>query len=257
MLNDRDRLDYFTHDGVRLAYRRTIGDAHRVGLVWLGGFHSDMTGEKASALHAAAQADDRSFLRFDYFGHGASEGDFAAGTIGRWRGDALGALDALTSGPVVLCGSSMGSWMAILAALARPERVRALLLLAPAPDFTDKLMWAQLPESARRDILENGAWKRPSPYDPGGYPITRALIEDGRSWNVMDAPIPIAKPVTILQGRMDEDVPLAHALDLAARLTQAEPLTMRIVRDGDHRLSRPQDISLMIGEALALAKAAD
>jgi len=251
-----DPPDYLDHEGVNIAYRRTSGDAGRCGLVWLGGFHSDMLGEKASGLHAAAAASGRSFVRFDYFGHGESGGAFREGTIGRWRSDALAVIDRLTDGPLVLVGSSMGGWMALLAALARPERVRALVLLAPAPDFTERLMWAAFDDSQRRQIMEQGVWMRPSGYDPAGYPITRELIEEGRNWSVMDGPIAINRPVRILHGGLDEDVPWTHSLDLADRLVSPD-VVWTLIKDADHRLSRPQDIDRMIAAVDLTAREAD
>src|SRR5689334_9317570 len=202
-----DQTEHLDLDGARIAYRRTGGQKHLSGIVWLGGFHSDMLGEKASALHYYAQREGRAFVRFDYLGHGESSGRFEDGTIGRWRSDALGVIDALTHGSLVLVGSSMGGWMALLAALARPERVKGLVLLAPAPDFTDKLMWASFDESQRKQIMEQGFWTRPSDYDPAGYPITKMLIEEGRDWNILDRQIAVDVPVRILQGGLDADVP--------------------------------------------------
>src|SRR5262245_54812113 len=175
--------EFIDQDGIQIAYRRSRGAPGRAGIVWMGGFHSDMLGEKATTLHQRAAAAGRDFVRFDYLGHGESGGQFADGTIGRWRADALAVLDRLTDGPVVVVGSSMGGWMALLAALARPERVKGLVLLAPAPDFTDKLMWAGFSDYQKRQIVEQGFWTRPSAYDPAGYPITRKLIEEGRAWN--------------------------------------------------------------------------
>jgi len=215
-----------------------------------------MLGEKASVLHGACREAGRSFVRFDYFGHGESSGDFADGTIGRWRSDALAVVDRLTDGPLVLVGSSMGGWMALLAALARPERVKGLVLLAPAPDFTDKLMWASFDESRRRQIMEEGFWMRPSDYDPAGYPITRELIVEGREWNVLDGEIAIDVPVRTLHGGLDADVPWTHSLDLADRL-RSRDVVWSLVKDGDHRLSRPQDIVRMVETVRGLAGEVD
>jgi pimeloyl-ACP methyl ester carboxylesterase len=248
--------DFLDADGVALAYRRSEGEAGRAGLVWLGGFHSDMKGEKATRLHQAASAAGRGFLRFDYQGHGESGGAFADGTITRWRSDALAMIDALTCGPQVFVGSSMGGWMALLAALARPERCAGLVLLAPAPDFTDKLMWAGFDDSVRRQIETEGSWTRPSEYDPAGYPITRALIEDGRKWNLLDAPIGLQVPVAILQGMQDVDVPWSHAFRLVDAIAGAD-VRFTLIKDGDHRLSRPKDIALLIETALAMAERVD
>lgn len=247
--------EYLDHDGVRLAYRRSSAspahaDPNHASVVWLGGFHSDMLGEKATLLHEAVAATGRGYTRFDYLGHGESGGSFADGTIGRWRSDALAIIDQLTTGPLVLVGSSMGGWMSLLCALARPDRVKALVLLAPAPDFTDKLMWASFDDSQKRQIMEQGHWTRPSPYDPAGYPITKMLIEEGRDWNILDSEIPLGIPVRILHGGLDADVPWTHSLDLADKLKSAD-VVWTLIKDGDHRLSRPQDIQRMIATVMA------
>ncbi|MFI4965003.1 MAG: alpha/beta fold hydrolase [Caulobacterales bacterium] len=231
-------------DGERLAWRRIAGRGPTV--VWLGGFRSDMTGTKAQALADWAAAAGRAYLRFDYLGHGASSGDFQAkGTITRWREDALAALDALAPGPVVLVGSSMGGWIACLAAMARPGRVKAMVLVAPAPDFTEKLMAPAIPPEGRAALAADGVWLRPSDYgDP--YPITRVLLEDGARWSILGAePVPIEAPVRILQGAADRDVPWRHALELAQAI-KGEDVVFSLIRDGDHRLSRRQDIARLI-----------
>lgn len=251
-----DAPEFIEQGGVSIAYRRSAGEAGKASVVWLGGFHSDMLGEKATTLHARCREAGRAFVRFDYLGHGESGGAFADGTIGRWREDALAVIDRLTDGPLVLVGSSMGGWMSLLVALARPERVKALVLLAPAPDFTDKLMWAQFDESQRRQIMEEGAWQRPSEYDPAGYPITRDLIVEGRQWNVLDDTIAIDAPVRILQGGLDADVPWTHSLDLADKL-RSQDVVWSLIKDGDHRLSRPQDIARMVATVLGLADQAE
>jgi pimeloyl-ACP methyl ester carboxylesterase len=251
-----DAPEFLDAGGVRLAYRRSIGAADKTGVVWLGGFHSDMLGEKATVLHGACRDAGRSFVRFDYLGHGESGGLFEEGTIGRWREYALAVIDQLTAGPLVLGGASMGGWRALLAALARPERVKGLVLLAPAPDFTDKLMWASFDDSQRRQIMEEGRWMRPSAYDPAGYPITRELIVEGREWNVMDGEIGVDVPVRILQGGLDPDVPWTHSLDLADKL-RSQDVVWSLIKDGDHRLSRPQDIARMVGTVLGLAGEVD
>jgi pimeloyl-ACP methyl ester carboxylesterase len=246
----------FEQDGVSIAYRRTEGQAGKAGIVWLGGFHSDMLGEKATTLHTEAERAGRSFVRFDYLGHGESGGRFEDGTIGRWRGDALAVIDRLTSGPLVLVGSSMGGWMSLLCALARPERVKALVLIAPAPDFTDRLMWASFDAEQKRQILETGRWMRPSPYDPAGYAITRELIEEGRAWNIMEREIPLDVPVHILQGGLDEDVPWSYSLQLVERL-RSQNVMWTLIKDGDHRLSRPEDIKRMVDAVSRLAELTD
>jgi len=233
-------------DGSRLAWRKVEGRGPT--LVWLGGFRSDMAGTKAQALAEWAQGQGRSYLRFDYFAHGESSGDFRHGTIGRWREDALAAIDALTEGPLVLVGSSMGGWIACLAALARPERLHALVLVAPAPDFTDKLMEPSLPAEARAAIARDGVWMQPSEYDDAGYPLTRALFEDGRRWSILPGPVAITAPVRILQGGRDEAVPWRHALALAEAL-ESDDVVFTLVKDGDHRLSRPQDLERLVAAA--------
>ena len=253
---DTDAAEYLDHQGARIAFRRVTGESGKAGIVWMGGFHSDMLGEKATVLHQSAASARRSFVRFDYLGHGESSGQFAHGTIGRWRSDALAVVDQLTDGPLVVVGSSMGGWMALLAALARPERIKALVLLAPAPDFTDKLMWASFDDSQKRQIMEDGLWTRPSPYDAAGYPITRGLVEEGRQWNVLDGEIALDIPVRILQGGLDEDVPWTHSLDLADKL-RSKDVVWSLIKDGDHRLSRPQDIARMVATVLATADQVD
>jgi len=231
-------------DGERIAWRRVQGAGPTV--VWLGGFRSDMAGTKAQALAQWAQAAGRAYVRFDYLGHGESSGDFGAkGTITRWRADALAVIDQLTEGPLVLVGSSMGGWIACLAAMARPERVQAMVLIAPAPDFTEKLMAPEIPPEGRTALAEHGVWLRPSLYgDP--YPITRTLLEDGARWSILGSePVAIDVPVRILQGGGDPDVPWAHALELAQQI-KGEDVVFTLVKDGDHRLSRPQDIARLV-----------
>jgi pimeloyl-ACP methyl ester carboxylesterase len=226
--------------GERLAWRRVDGAGPCV--VWLGGFRSDMAGTKAEALADWAKASGRAYVRFDYFGHGESSGDFAQGTITRWREDALAVLEALVEGPAVLVGSSMGGWIASLVTMAQPERVRALVLVAPAPDFTEKLM--DIPAEGRAALAADGVWMRPSDYgDP--YPISRTLLEDGLRWSILPGPVPIDVPVRILQGGDDPDVPWRHALELANGVN-GQDVVFSLIKDGDHRLSRPQDIARLL-----------
>ena len=230
-------------DGETLAWRRVDGAGPTV--VWLGGFRSDMTGTKAQVLAEWAEASGQGFLRFDYFGHGASTGDFLQGSITRWREDALAVIDALTQGPLLLVGSSMGGWIALLAAAARPERVRAMVLVAPAPDFTSSLIEPQLPAVARAALERDGVWRAPSDHDPDGYPITRLLLEDGARWPVLPGPIGFCGPVRILQGGRDDSVPAAHAQRLVAALA-GDDVAFTLVKDGDHRLSRPRDLLRLV-----------
>jgi pimeloyl-ACP methyl ester carboxylesterase len=229
-------------DGETLAWRQVEGEGATV--VWLGGFRSDMGGSKAQALADWAHAKGRSYLRFDYFGHGESSGAFVDGTIGRWRADALAVIDELTTGPLVLVGSSMGGWIACLAALARPERIKALVLIAPAADFTDKLIEPELDDDARAAIDRDGLWVRPSDYGDGD-PITRQLLQEGRAWSVLPGPVEIMAPLRVLQGLADPDVPWRHAFNLALSWA-GEDVVFSLIRDGDHRLSRPQDLHRLI-----------
>jgi pimeloyl-ACP methyl ester carboxylesterase len=222
------------------------------GLLWLGGFKSDMQGNKALALDRWAQAHGRAVTRFDYSGHGESGGCFADGTIGRWLEDSLAVFDTCCGGPQVLIGSSMGGWMALLLvrALARrvpplAARIAALVLIAPAVDFTEALMWRRFSPEIRRQIEDEGAWERPSRYGEMPYPITHGLIEEGRHHLLLDGLIETGCPVRILQGVQDPDVPWQHAVDLTARLAQ-DDVVLTLVKDGDHRLSRPEDLERML-----------
>lgn len=229
-------------DGERVAWRKVAGEGPTV--VWLGGFRSDMAGTKAEAIAQWAIARGRAYVRFDYFGHGESSGDFARGTITRWREDALAVLDDLTQGPLVLVGSSMGGWISCLAAAVRAERIQALVLIAPAPDFTEKLMAPEIDAGGREALARDGVWMRPSEYgDP--YPITAALLEDGARWSILPGPVPIEAPVRILQGGADPDVPWRHALELAQALN-SQDVVFSLIKDGDHRLSRPADIARLL-----------
>jgi pimeloyl-ACP methyl ester carboxylesterase len=229
-------------DGETLAWRRIPGVGPTV--VWLGGFRSDMSGTKAQVLADWAQDAGRDYLRFDYFAHGLSSGDFAKGTITRWREDALAVLDELTQGPVVLVGSSMGGWISCLAAMADPARVAAMVLIAPAPDFTEKLMEPEFDDAARAALARDGVWLQPSDYgDP--LPITAAFLEDGARWSILPGPVPIRCPVRVLQGGEDPDVPWTHALELANSL-ESQDVVFSLIKDGDHRLSRPQDLQRLV-----------
>ena len=240
MTETRGTLDV---EGTGLAWRRVAGRAPTV--VWLGGFHSDMSGTKAQALAEWAGRRGQAYVRFDYFGHGESGGAFKDGTITRWRADVLAVLDRLVEGPAVLVGSSMGGWLACLAALARPERIKALVLIAPAADFTEKLMRPGLPPEALTALARDGAWTRPSAYDGGGYAITARLLDDGAGWSILPGPVAIDVPIRILQGGADPDVPWRHALALANAFT-GDDVVFTLIRDGDHRLSRPGDIGRLI-----------
>lgn len=229
-------------------------------VVWLGGFRSDMRATKAEALDAWAAQAGRAYARFDYSGHGESGGAFAEATIGQWLEDALAVLDAFVPGRPVLVGSSMGGWIALLAAreLARlrPERAPAgLVLIAPAVDFTERLMWAAFPEEVKAAIMEAGVWHRPSAYSPEPYPITRALIEDGRRHLMLGSPIATGCPVHILQGMRDPDVPWRHALEIVEHMP-GDSVSLTLIKDGDHRLSRPEDIDRLVAAVEGIARPA-
>jgi pimeloyl-ACP methyl ester carboxylesterase len=232
----------------RIAVRARPGTAP--GLFWLGCFNSDMKGTKAVALDAFAAAHGRACVRFDYSGHGESGGDFTEGTIGRWLEDSAAVFERFAKGPQVLVGSSMGGWLALLLARALKARkasgsVAGLVLIAPAVDFTDVLMWKKFSPQVQRQIETEGAWQRPSQYAEAPYPITRGLIEDGRKHLLLGGLIETGCPVRILQGVKDPDVPWQHAVDLSSRLAR-DDVVLTLVKDGDHRLSRPEDIERLI-----------
>jgi pimeloyl-ACP methyl ester carboxylesterase len=232
----------------RIAVRARAGGSP--GLFWLGGFKSDMQGTKALALDAWAATQDRACVRFDYSGHGESGGDFADGTIGRWLEESVAVFERFCAGPQVLIGSSMGGWMALLMAreIGRRPASRAtlagLVLIAPAPDFTEELMWKGFSPKIRQTIENKGIWMLPSEYG-APYPITRKLIEEGRNHLLLGNAIEVGCPVRILQGAKDPDVPWRHAFALAHRLP-ADDVVLTMIQDGDHRLSRPQDIARII-----------
>lgn len=227
-----------TKAGHKLAYNRTVGDGPM--LVWFGGFNSDKEGSKALHVEEWCKAHGHGYVRFDYFGHGMSEGDFASGTISTWREDGLAIIDEICSGDVILLGSSMGGWLSLLAAQARPESVKGLLLIAPAHDFTERLMWETFPKEVQKEIMNKRVWMRPSDYGEP-YPITRNLIEDGRKWLLGENRIEFAGPVRILQGYKDEDVPYLHAWQLVEQVASKD-LTFQLVKSGDHRLSEEDDL---------------
>jgi pimeloyl-ACP methyl ester carboxylesterase len=235
----------------RLAYRALAATTPgHAGGVWLGGFRSDMLSTKAQRLEDHARAQGHAFLRFDYSGHGESGGAFEDGTIGKWAAESLDMIRGLTSGPQILVGSSMGGWIAFLVArelarLGETDRLAGLVLIAPAVDFTQALMWERLPADAKRDIEERGVWLRHSQYSPEPYPITRGLIEDGRNQLLMGAPMRAHCPVHILQGMEDPDVPYKHALAIVEHLAE-DPVALTLIKDGDHRLSREEDIARLI-----------
>jgi pimeloyl-ACP methyl ester carboxylesterase len=222
----------------------------RPGLFWLGGFKSDMKGTKAAALDAWAETQGRACIRFDYSGHGESSGDFKDGTIGQWLKESVAVFAQFAKGPQVAIGSSMGGWLTLL--LARELRKRkdaakiaGMVLIAPAVDFTEELMWKPFSDAIKREIEDKGFWLRPSAYGEAPYPITRKLIEDGRNHLLLGGLIETGCPVHILQGVQDPDVPWRHAEGLVTRFAR-DDVVLTLIKDGDHRLSRPEDIERLL-----------
>ena len=245
------QIEALEHQGLQIAYEQIEGDAPT--FVWLGGFKSDMSGTKAQTLANWASERGQAFVRFDYSGHGQSGGRFEDGVISSWLGDTLAVLDQLTEGPLTLVGSSMGGWLALLAARARPERVKGLLLIAPAADFTERLMWAGFTPQQQGQLLARGRLELPSEYAPEPTLITRDLIEDGRKHLIMDGPIIFDGPCYILQGQLDPDVPRDNVLELAD-LIKTDNKIIDLIEGGDHRLSRPEDLEKLVQRASLIAK---
>jgi len=229
--------------GTTIAYRRTPGK--NPGIVFIHGLRSDMNGNKALTLEAHCKAEGRAFLCFDLSGHGASSGRFEDGTIGAWAADVIAALDALTEGPQILVGSSLGGWLMLLAALARPHRVAGLMGLAAAPDFTEDLMYAAFTEAQKAELASEGRVLIDDCYGGEPYAISRGLIEEARAHLVLREPIGLSQPAVLIQGQRDEDVPWQTALTLAERLASRQ---VRVVlhKNGNHRLSEPEDIQLIL-----------
>ncbi len=254
-----DKPEFIDVQDVAIAVRRRKGAAP--GLMWLGGYRSDMMGTKAVALDAFAAEAGLACTRLDYSGHGESGGAFADGTISRWMGEAMAVFEQCTQGPQILIGSSMGGWVALrmaqeLAKRGETERLGGMVLLAPAPDFTMELMEPELSDDHRRQLDERGYMEEPSDYAPEPNIYTRALFEDGRKNRIMDGIVHTHCPVHILQGMADPDVPHTHALKLVEHLP-ADDVTLTLVKDGDHRLSRPQDIDLIIRTVKEMIRAAE
>lgn len=234
-----DGVSYLQCGGRRLACRSRVGRGP--ALVFLPGYASDMEGGKATALDAWAAEQDRAMLRFDYGGCGTSGGEFEDQTLETWLGDALAMIDHVAPpGPLVLIGSSMGGWLMLLAALARPARVAGLVGIAAAPDFTE---WGYS-EVQKAQIREAGRLEEPNPYGEAPMVTTRAFWESGQALRLLGSPIAIDCPVHLLHGQKDEDVPWTLALDIAGKLRSADVQTI-LVKDGDHRLSRESDIALL------------
>jgi pimeloyl-ACP methyl ester carboxylesterase len=232
----------------RLALRRLAGKAPTI--LWFGGFRSDMTSTKAVALEDLGHEIGNAVLRMDYAGHGESDGSFEDCTLSTWIEDAETVLATAVDGPAVIVGSSMGGWIALRIAKRLFEtgqrgKIAGLVLIAPAVDFTEALMWAQFPQAIRDQVMRTGRWERPSAYSETPYPITRALIEDGRKHVLYGAPFRVGCPVHILQGGEDPDVPAAHVLKLVEHLP-LDPVTVSLIPDGNHRLSRAEDIAMLL-----------
>ena len=264
VMNDKSLkfLQIADRDGLKraLAVREQPGAAP--GLFWLGGYKSDMKGTKAEALAEWAQREGRACVRFDYSGHGESEGEFTDGTIGRWLADSVTVFDACCHGPQILVGSSMGGWLALLLVRELKRRgptklasVAGMVLVAPAVDFTEELMWKRFTPAIKRELEETGVWRRPSDYSPEPYLVTRRLIEEGRDHLLLGGMIETGCPVRILQGVEDPDVPWQHAVELVSRLA-SDDVVLTLVKDGDHRLSRPEDIERLIRAVAELEHAA-
>lgn len=243
-----------TQQGRRIAYHYTKGQGPCV--VFLGGFKSDMTGTKAVYLQDWAQAQGRSFLRLDYSGHGASSGDFLDGAIGDWFEDALAVIKAVTTGPLVLVGSSMGGWISLLVARAIPSRIAALVGIAAAPDFTEDSMWANFAPSQRAEIMDKGQIGLPSDYADSPYIITRRLIEEGRNQLVLRTPLALNFPTRLLQGTADVDVPPSVALRLLDHAT-GDDIRLTLVKGADHRFSTPDCLALVSDAIADVLKAAN
>jgi pimeloyl-ACP methyl ester carboxylesterase len=227
------------HDGAAIAYRRVTGGAP--GIVFLAGLRSDMTGTKATYLDGYCRRRGLSYVRFDYFGHGSSSGDFTDGSVGRWAEDAVAIIDELTRGPQILVGSSLGGWIMLLTARARPDRIHALVGIAAAPDATEDLLWRRLDAAQRHELSTSGRVTVPSEYDPAGYPYHLGLIEEGKRHLVLRAPLALDCPVRLLHGIRDTSVPWQTSLRLAEQLTTRD-VSLTLVKDGDHRLSTEPDL---------------
>jgi len=246
-VNDDDTRHLTRPDGETIAFKQVEGEGPTV--VWIGGFRSDMEGTKALALDQAARQRGWRYLRYDHFAHGRSSGDWRRATVGRWREDAIAVIDSIC-GPVIPVGSSMGGWVSLLAALARPERMAGLVLINPAQDFTERLMWPDLADHERQAILRDGETTVVED-GLGSYVLTQRMFEEARDWLLLDGTISIASPVHILQGRADDVVPWRHAMALIERLEGGDVL-LDLVEGGDHRLSQPADLTRMINALEAM-----
>ncbi|MDE1151835.1 MAG: alpha/beta hydrolase [Micavibrio sp.] len=238
--------------GVSIAFHRFDGASLTLpGVVFMGGFKSDMTGTKATHLEEQCKRRNQSFVRFDYTGHGSSSGDFKEGNISHWLQDSQNVLDELTTGPQILVGSSMGGWLALLLALSRLDRICGLTLLAAAPDFSEDIYWQEFGEEERRHLARTGLIYRPSDYGEP-YPLTAQLFEDGRKHLLLHGKINIPAPVRLIHGRKDPDVPWQKSERIRAALTSGD-VRVIYVDDGDHRLSKPHDLETMDAAVVELS----
>ena len=228
-------------DGTRLAYKKTDGAGPTV--IWCGGLKSDMEGSKAVHLETWAKDQGRAYIRFDYFGHGMSDGDFIDGTISRWACDVVAIMDAFCEDGVILIGSSMGGWASLLAATERKDKVKAMLLINPAPDFTEKLTYAKWTEEQKHTLETDGVVYEPSGYDEP-YAYSKVLMDDGKACQILDEPISLVCPIRILQGAEDSVVPPAHS-QLIIEAVESTDVTYTLVKGGDHSLSRETDLKLL------------
>lgn len=228
-----------------IAYHKTNGKKNTPGIVFLGGFMSDMTGTKATALEQWAQKNNQSYIRFDYFGHGQSSGKFTDGTISIWKHNVLTVIDTLTEGPQIIVGSSMGGWLMLLAARERPEKTAAIIGIASAPDFTKNLMWDKMTNEQQKELTTNGSIDLPSDYSDEPYPTTLELIEDGKKHLLLDSAIEITCPVQLIHGMKDDDVPYTLSVALAEKLTSQNVQT-HLIKKSDHRMSSDDDIAFLL-----------
>ena len=231
-------------DGAQLAYHKLTGA--QPGIIFFGGFASDMEGTKALALETYAANRGQSFVRFDYQGHGKSTGKFSGGTIGKWLSDSLSIIDSLTEGPQILIGSSMGGWITLLAALERPSRVLGLVGIASAPDFTEDLMWDKFEITVRQTLLKEGKYLLPSNFEDPRYIITMDLIEEGRSRLVLRRQLPLNVPIRLIHGTADADVPFQVSLRLAEHVDSSD-VEVTLIKEGEHRLSEDRDLKVLFG----------
>jgi len=231
-------------DGATIVYDKLPGD--QPGVVFLHGLNSDRAGTKALSLRSHCAETGRAFISFDMYGHGDSSGSFAKGSISRWTEDAVAVCDELTNGPQVLVGSSMGAWVMMQTAIARPNRIHALIGVAPAPDFTEDLLWNIFSTKQKTEILKNGIIRLPSEHDEEPYEISLHLVEDGRRNLLLRERVPIKCPVRLIHGQNDADVPWSTSIALADTI-ESDDVQVILVKDGDHRLSRPEDIDRLLG----------